>query len=124
MRRRVRMRSARARPVRDIKNFEHTVLGYIPDSTLAERMRATIHNLNEIRPRPVLRGGTASGVYEQDRVPLPDREVFIQGVNHKEERLRQDATSRQDLDAARRRAVEQEPLRYRLMEIRGRVYTD
>ena len=67
------------------------------------------------------RARTAREIYEQDRMDLPDRETFIRDVNHKEEVLRRDARSRQDLDAARRRAVEQVLLRYRLMEIRGHV---
>jgi hypothetical protein len=44
-----------------------------PWTSLAERLDAAFHNLNEVRPRPVLRGRTAREVFEQDRVVLPDR---------------------------------------------------
>jgi hypothetical protein len=71
-------------------------------------------------PRP-LGGRTAREVYDDDRAPFLDRQAFARDVDMKEEELRRKANSRQDLEAARRRAVEQVLLRYRLMTIRGHV---
>ena len=92
----------------------HGVLG-----SLADRLEATLHDLNNVRPRPMLKGRTAQEVFHQDGGLLPDRDAFARAVDQREARLRLEAATRQDLDDARRRAVEQLLLDYGLLEYRG-----
>ncbi len=106
------------RSVRDIKSYERAMRAQGAGHSLAARLDATIHDLNEERPRPVLGGRTAREVYDEDRALFLDRQAFARDVDTKEEELQRTANSRQDMDAARRRAVECVLLRYRLMEIR------
>ena len=80
-----------------------------------------MRDLNERRPRPVLGGRTAREVFEQDRIPLPDRQDFRKEVDRTERRLHVAATTRAERDAARRRAVEQVLLAYGLMKEIGDV---
>jgi len=112
------------RSVRDIKSYERAMRANGVGASLAERLAATIHDLNDVRPRPVLHGRTAREAFDQDRTPLPDRAAFAQAINRKEEELRSIAVTRHDLDCARRRAVEWVLLRHRLMQIRADVSTD
>ena len=83
-----------------------------------------MHDLNEERPRPVLDGRTAQETYDLGQRQLPDRYEFHEEVRLTERRPREQATSRNELDSARRRAVEQVLIRYRLMEITGDVSHD
>ena len=56
-------------------------------------------------------------VFEQDRMPLPDRNKFIQQVDRLERQLHDQAATRAERDSARRRAVEGVLLAYGLMKI-------
>ena len=103
------------RSMRDIKSYERAMRRHGVRGTLQERLDATVHDLNEDRPRPILRGRTAREAYEDDHVELPDREIFIQEVDRIEQELRSAARSRREVKAARRRAVEQVLLSYGLM---------
>jgi transposase InsO family protein len=109
------------RSMRDIKSFERAMGRHAPRSTLTGRIEAAIHDLNEVRPRPVLGGRTAREVYERDRIRLPERRKFIQEVNRTERTLRAQATTRRQRDGARRRAVEHVLLAYGLMKETGNV---
>lgn len=94
------------RTVRDIKSYERALKTGHPDLTLAERLAEAVRDLNEERPRPILGGRTAQEVYEQDRIPLMDRERFYAEVLQLEQTLLTDAASRQDQRRARQQAVE------------------
>jgi transposase InsO family protein len=109
------------RSIRDIKSFERAMRRHGRASTLRQRIDAAVHDLNEDRPRPVLAGRTARDVFEQDRIPLPDRQEFRKEVDRTERRLHDAATTRAERDAARRRAVEHVLLAYGLMKEIGDV---
>ncbi len=103
------------RSMRDIKSYERAMRRHGVRGPLRERLDATVHDLNEDRPRPVLSGRTAREAYEEDHAELPNRETFIREVDRKEQELRAVARSRREVEAARRRAVEQVLLGYGLM---------
>ena len=108
------------RTVRDIKGYERAMRPCNPDLTLKERLEETIRDLNEERPRPMLGGRTAREVYEQDRIPLIERERFYAEVLHLEQTLLKDAASRMQQRQARQQAVELVLLQYGYMkEITG-----
>ena len=109
------------RSIRDIRSYEKAMRRHGVGGTLAQRLDETMHDLNEVRPRPVLRGCTAREVFERDCTSLPDRAAFARRVDRLEGRIREEANTRSELDAARRRAVEQVLLDYGLLEIRGDV---
>jgi hypothetical protein len=109
------------RSMRDIKSFERAMRRHGRPSPLANRVEAAIHDLNEDRPRPMLGGRTARSVFEQDRIPLPDRQHFMEEVNRTERKLHDAATTRAQRDGARRHAVERVLLAYGLMKIIGDV---
>ena len=69
----------------------------------------------------MLGGRIAREVFEQDRIPLPDRRVFMEEVNRTESELHDAATTRAETDSARRRAVEGVLLVYGLMKQTGDV---
>ena len=107
--------------MRDIKSFERAMRRHGRPSPLQQRIDAAVHDLNEDRPRPVLAGRTARNVFEQDQIPLPNREEFRKEVDRTERQLHDAATTRAQRDAARRRAVEHVLLTYRLMKEIGDV---
>ena len=109
------------RSIRDIKSFVRAMRRHGAPSALRGRIDAAIHDLNEDRPRPVLGGRTARNVFEQDHIPLPDRQEFGKEVDRTERQLHDAATTRAQRDAARRRAVEHVLLTYRLMKEIGDV---
>jgi hypothetical protein len=109
------------RSMRDIKSFERAMRRHGPRSDLRQRIDAAVHDLNDDRPRPVLAGRIARNVFEQDRLPLPDRQEFRREVDRTERQLHDAATTRAERDAARRRAVEQVLLAYGLMKNTGDV---
>ena len=94
------------RTVRDIKSYERALKRSHPDLTLHERLAEAVRDLNEERPRPVLGGRTAQEVYNQDKIPLIDRERFYAEVLQLEQTLLTAAASRQDQRRARQQAVE------------------
>lgn len=95
------------RSIRDIKSYERAMRRHGHRGTLAERLNEAVHDLNEVRPRPMLGGRTARECFDQDRRPLPDREKLRMLVARRHERLENEARSRTERDAARRRAVEE-----------------
>jgi hypothetical protein len=107
------------RSIRDIKSYERAMRRHGVRGTLADRLAGTIHDLNDVRPRPVLKGSTAKEVFQRDGVPLPDRTYFARSVDLREAKLTEEATTRSDVEAARRRAVEQLLLEHGLLEYRG-----
>jgi transposase InsO family protein len=109
------------RSIRDIKSFERAMRRHGKPSTLRQRIDAAVHDLNQDRPRPVLAGRTAREVFQQDRIRLPDREEFMEDVDRIERQLHDEATTRAERDAARRRAIEQVLLAYGLMKEIGDV---
>ena len=88
-------------------------------SPLGHRVDVATHDLNDDRPRPVLGECTARNVFEQHRIPLPDRQEFRKEVDRTEGQLHDAATTRAERDAARRRAVEHVLLAYGLMKETG-----
>jgi len=104
------------RSMRDIKSFERAMRRHGRPSPLKHRVDAAIHDLNEDRPRPMLGGRIARQVFEQDRIPLPNRQKFREEVDRTERQLHNAATTRAERGAARRRAVEQVLLGYGLMK--------
>ena len=54
----------------------------------------------------MLGGRVAREVFEEDRIRLPDRRVFMEEVNRTERELHDAATTRAETDSAWRRAVE------------------
>jgi len=109
------------RSIRDIKSFERAMRRHGRPSTLRQRIDAAVHDLNHERPRPVLAGRTARNVFEEDRIPLPDRQEFRKEVDRTERQLHDAATTRSERDAAWRRAVEHVLLAYGLMKTMGDV---
>ncbi len=109
------------RSMRDIKSYERAMRRHGRPSTLTQRIDAAVQDLNHDRPRPVLGGRTAREVFRQDRVPLPDRDAFIEEVDRTEREFRETATTRAETDSARRRAVEHVLLAYGLMKVMGDV---
>ena len=112
------------RSMRDIKCYERAMRRHGIRGSLEDRIREAIHDLNEQRPRPVLAGRTAREAMEHDQICLPDRREFRKEVDKTEKKLLEDATSRKERENARRHAVEQVLLRYRLMIIWGDVSTN
>jgi transposase InsO family protein len=112
------------RSIRDIKSYERAMRKHGYKGSLAERLDAALHDLNEDRPRPVLGGRTAREVYEHDRVALPDRRLLMKEVDREEEKLLAAATCRAEVDKTRRRAVEHVLLVYGLMKEMGDVSTN
>jgi transposase InsO family protein len=104
------------RSIRDIKSYERAMRRFDSDTTLHYRIEATIHDLNEERPRPVLGGRIAREVFEDRPMPLPDRWVFYKEVMDTERMMISDSSSRKQKDDARRRAVELVLLRHGLMK--------
>jgi len=103
------------RSIRDIKSYERAMRRDMPSGTLHSRVEAAIEDLNDHRPRPMLGGHTAQEVYRQLRRNLPDRERFRQDVDRREQQLLKEATTRAELDCARRKAVEQVLISYGLL---------
>ena len=103
------------RAVRDVKSYEKAMKKSRRRSSLTDRISAALHDLNEERPRPVLKGKTAGEVFEGRFRALPDRRIFYKKVQQLEARILKESTSRKQKRYARRRAVELILLRQGLM---------
>jgi len=112
------------RSIRDIKTYARAMRRDLPEGSLESRIDAAIEDLNDHRPRPVLGGRTAQEVYRQQRRNLPDRERFRQDVDRREQLLLKEATTRAEQGCARRKAVEQVLISYRLLSYGADVSTD
>ena len=66
----------------------------------------------------MLGGRTAREVYDADSIKLPDRWKIKTEVDALEQRIKQNATNRAELDCARRRAIESVLLSHGLMNIK------
>ena len=104
------------RSMRDIKSYERAMRRAGVPGSLRTRIETAIDDLNNARPRPVLRGRTAREALEQDLLPLPDRAAFMGQVKRTERRLYREARSRNERDSARRRAVVEVLSCYALIE--------
>lgn len=111
------------RSFRDVKSFERAMRRDLAPGNLAERIDEAIHDLNDERPRPVLKGRTASEVYHNDRIPLPDRQRFKMEVETRQMEIETEAGSRHQRDAARRQAVNEILFRYGFIKWKGNVST-
>jgi hypothetical protein len=109
------------RSMRDIKSYERALRRHGVGSSFPDRLNATMQDLNEDRPRPVLGGRTAREAYEFGRGKLPERCAFIVEVEETERSLQEAATSRRERNSAHRRAVEKVLIRHGLMRIEGDV---
>ena len=87
-------------------------------------IHAAIKDLNDKRPRPVLKGNTAREVFQRDRIAMPDRQAFIEEVRQAENHFVAQAASGEQQQTARRRAVEAVLLNHELMVISAPVTTD
>lgn len=112
------------RSMRDIKSYERALRRHGVGHSLRERLAATMKDLNEDRPRPVLGGRTATEAHELGRRPLPDRADFIREVEETERSLHDAATSRHEQNGAHRKAVEKVLMRHGLMRVEGDVSRD
>jgi transposase InsO family protein len=111
------------RSIRDIKSYERAMKRKEQDSTLAGRIDAAIHDLNEERPRPVLGGRIARELFDNDRILLPDRQRFVNEVVATERMLKDHARSRRERSSARRKAIEEVLSSYGLLVDRADVST-
>ncbi len=112
------------RSMRDIKSYERAMRRHGDTGPLEDRIRVTMKDLNEDRPRPVLGGRTAVEAYREGLTQLPDRELFREVVESRERTLLATAASRSEASKARRRAIEQTLIGYGLVEIKGDVSHD
>ena len=113
----------RERAFRDLRSFEKALRRHDPLLPLSVRLEIAIRDLNEERPRPILRGRTAAEVF-QDRQSLLDRKLFRQEVESTHKKLLESARSRDEQESARRRAIEAVLLRNGYLEIRAGMPTD
>jgi hypothetical protein len=112
------------RNFRDVRSFVRALEHHRVGGSLDERIDRAIHDIDVERPRPVLVGRTATEVFEQDRVPLPDRRRFKMEVETRQIELEADAGTRAEKAAARRRAVMEILSKYGLLMWKGNVSTD
>lgn len=111
------------RSMRDIKQHIWAQRRWKVMDTLQGHIDRAMQDLNDERPRPVLKGRVAREVFEQDRVPLPDRWTFKKEVDEAEKSHAAQAASREQEGTARRRAVEAVLLNHGLLEVMGSVST-
>lgn len=112
------------RSMRDIKQHIRGQRRYKVHDSLEGHINRAIDDLNEDRPRPVLKGRTAREVFDNERRPLPDRWLFKKQVERHEKLFEGLATSRDQEGTAGRRAVEAVLLKHELLEIIGSVSTN
>jgi len=112
------------RSMRDIKSYERAMRKHGDNGPLEGRIRATMKDLNDDRPRPVLGGRNAKNAYHEGMHELPARQLFRAAVESRERSLLASATSRSEARKAHRKAIEQTLWSYGLMEIEGIVSHD
>jgi len=118
-----RFNGKKERSMRDIKSYQRALQKHRVGGSLRQRIQITMHDLNHERPRPVLGGRTAREVFDQDRIPLPNRKRFKMEVETRQKELEVKAGSRHEFQAARRKAVIQVLSKYELLKWRGDVST-
>ena len=109
------------RSMRDIKSYEQAMRKHGVKGSLLDRINITMADLNEHRPRPVLKGRTAQVAYNEGKTVRPDRKAFRATVAQNEKKLLLEAKSRYEERNAHRWAIEQALMCYGLMEIEGNV---
>lgn len=109
---------------RDLKSYVRALERHRMGSSLLERIDLAIKDLNDDRPRPVLKGRTAHEVFVEDKIALPDRIKFRNDVETRQKELESQAGSRVEIASARRRAVMEVLSRYGLLNWTGDVSTD
>ena len=112
------------RAMRDIKSYERAMRKAGVRKTLSYRLQKTFTDLNEERPRPVLKGCTAREAFESESPALPDRNDFQMEVTIWRDVLYRQARSRSEQQSAGRKAVEQVLSWYGLLEINAEVSTN
>lgn len=112
------------RCMRDIKSYERAMGKAGAGGSLEDRIYATIKDLNEDRPRPVLEGRTAQEAYNEGQTDLPDRREFREEVNRRKTKILADASSRVEIRTACRWAIEQTLISYGLVKIEDEVSHD
>lgn len=112
------------RSMRDIKSYERAIRRNSCGFSLPDRIAMSMHDLNEERPRPVLGGRTAREVFEQNRIPLPNRRRFKMEIETLQAELVAKAGSRKEVESARRKAVITVLSRYNLINWKGNVSTN
>lgn len=119
-----RYNGRKERNFRDVRGFVRALQRHRLGCSLEERIDRALHDIDVERPRPVLGGRTATEVFEQDRIPLPDRRRFKMEVETRQLELEADAGTRAELAAARRRAVTEVLSNHGLLTWKGGVSTD
>ncbi len=114
----------RERANRDIRQYINAMRKDGPHQPLSARIDAAIYDLSNVRPRPMLKGRTAREVYDADNTKLPDCWQIRKEVDALEQRIKQDATNRAEIDCARRRATESILLSHGLMKYGPDVETN
>jgi len=104
------------RSFRDVKSYERAMRRRTRSTTLSERLAAAVHDLNDVRPRPILSGHTAREVFENNIAHLPNRKTFAKEVKKAEQRLLSLSSTRREQATARRKAVEEVLSSYGLFE--------
>lgn len=112
------------RSMRDIKGYTRALLEHRIGDSLEERIAITMADLNHDRPRPVLGGMTAHEVFSNTRIRLPNRRRFKLEVETRRIEIETKAGSRNEIQAARRKAVFDVLSRYGLLKWRGDVSTN
>jgi transposase InsO family protein len=112
------------RAMRDIKSYERAMRKAGVRNTLSYRLQKTFTDLNEERPRPVLKGRTAREAFETESPALPDRNDFQIEVTIWRDVLYRQARSRSEQQSAGRKAVEQVLSWYGLLETNADVSTN
>ena len=110
--------------MRDIKSYERAMRRNGVGDSLSDRIRATMQDLNEDRPRPVLGVLTACESYEKGLMALPARRELRKAVEKRERRILAQASSRVEVRSARRWAIEATLVSYGLVKIEGEVSHD
>jgi transposase InsO family protein len=109
------------RSMRDVKSYVRARRRHGVPGKLQDHVDASVWDLNEERPRPMLDGRTAWETFEDHHIKLPDRQKFRKEVDQTEKKLLATARSRSEERSARRRAIEDVLLRYSLMKESGDV---
>ncbi|MCP4196264.1 MAG: transposase family protein [Proteobacteria bacterium] len=111
------------RGMRDIKGYVRGLKRRNKGENLQQQIGLAIKDLNEDRPRPVLKGRTSKEVFEQRSIRLPSRKQFRIRVKTRQIELEEKARDRRELHAARRRAVKEVLLHYDLLKWKGDTST-
>ena len=109
--------------MRDIKGYVRGLKRRNKGENLQQQIGLATKDLNEDRPRPVLKGKTAKEVFEQRSIRLPSRKQFRIRVKTRQIELEEKARDRRELHAARRKAVEEVLLHYDLLKWKGDAST-